>query len=74
LLAITTFSAIGLTSMLISLASAGRGQTAAPETARRLSSEWEGHAYTDEWSGFEMVEKHQALCRRLWNASSRLRQ
>lgn len=30
-----------------------------------LSSEWEGHAYTDAFSGFDMVEKHQALCRRI---------
>ncbi len=35
-----------------------------------MSSEWEGHAYTDEFSGFEMVKQHQALCRRLLNASS----
>ncbi|MBV8630363.1 MAG: hypothetical protein JOZ83_05530 [Silvibacterium sp.] len=28
-----------------------------------LSSEWERHAYTDAVSGFEMVEKHQQLCR-----------
>ena len=32
-----------------------------------MSSEWEGHAYTDEFSGFEMVKQHQALCRRLWS-------
>ncbi len=31
-----------------------------------MSSEWEGHAYTDEFSGFEMVKQHQALCRRVW--------
>lgn len=32
-----------------------------------MSSEWEGHAYTDEFSSFEMVRQHQALCRRCWN-------
>jgi sugar phosphate isomerase/epimerase len=32
-----------------------------------MSSEWEGHAYTDEFSSFEMVKQHQALCRRFWN-------
>jgi sugar phosphate isomerase/epimerase len=32
-----------------------------------MSSEWEGHAYTDELSSFEMVKQHQALCRRFWN-------
>ena len=37
-----------------------------------MSSEWEGHAYTDEFSGFEMVKQHQALGRRLWNAASPL--
>jgi hypothetical protein len=35
--------------------------------AGSLSSEWEGHAYTDAVSGFDMVEKHQALCRRILN-------
>lgn len=35
-----------------------------------MSSEWEGHAYTDKFSGFEMVEQHQTLCRRLWDAAS----
>jgi sugar phosphate isomerase/epimerase len=29
-----------------------------------MSSEWEGHLYSQA-SGFEMVRKHQALCRRL---------
>lgn len=32
-----------------------------------MSSEWEGHAYTDEFTGFEMVRQHQALCRECWN-------
>ncbi|MFN0111619.1 MAG: sugar phosphate isomerase/epimerase family protein [Blastocatellia bacterium] len=32
-----------------------------------MSSEWEGHAYTDEFSSFAMVKQHQALCRRGWN-------
>jgi sugar phosphate isomerase/epimerase len=30
-----------------------------------MSSEYEGHAFTDEYDGFEMIEKHQALCRKL---------
>jgi sugar phosphate isomerase/epimerase len=30
-----------------------------------MSSEYEGHAFTDEYNGFEMIEKHQKLCRRL---------
>lgn len=34
-----------------------------------MSSEWEGHAYTDEFSGSEMVKQHQILCRKYWNAS-----
>ena len=29
-----------------------------------MSTEWEGHLYSQA-SGFEMVRKHQALCRRL---------
>jgi beta-galactosidase/beta-glucuronidase len=33
---------------------------------------WEGHAYTDEFSGFEMVRQHQSLCRRLWDAASHM--
>lgn len=37
-----------------------------------MSSEWEGHAYTDEFSGFEMVKQHQTLCRKHWNAASHL--
>jgi hypothetical protein len=32
-----------------------------------LSSEWEGHAYTDAFSGFDMVERHQKLCRKILN-------
>lgn len=32
-----------------------------------LSSEYEGTAFTDEFSGFEMVEKHQVLCRKILN-------
>jgi sugar phosphate isomerase/epimerase len=35
-----------------------------------MSSEWEGHAYTDESSGFDMVAQHQALCRRLCEADN----
>jgi hypothetical protein len=31
-----------------------------------MSSEWEGHAYTDAFSGFEMVKQHQTLCRKYW--------
>lgn len=34
-----------------------------------MSSEWEGHAYTDEFSSFEMVKQHQALCRRVLDAA-----
>lgn len=34
-----------------------------------MSSEWEGHAYTDEFSSFEMVKQHQALCRRILDAA-----
>jgi sugar phosphate isomerase/epimerase len=30
-----------------------------------ISSEYEGTAFTDEFSGFEMVAKHQRLCRRI---------
>jgi sugar phosphate isomerase/epimerase len=37
-----------------------------------MSSEWEGHAYTDEFSGFEMVRQHQALCKRYWHADSHM--
>lgn len=33
-----------------------------------MSSEWEGHAYTDDFSSFEMVKQHQALCRKYWQA------
>ncbi len=33
-----------------------------------ISSEYEGTAFTDEFSGFEMVEKHQALCRKILNS------
>jgi hypothetical protein len=29
-----------------------------------LSSEWEGHMYSNA-SGFDMIAKHQALCRRV---------
>jgi hypothetical protein len=36
-----------------------------------MSSEWEGHAYTDEFSGFEMVKQHQALCRKLLSENRR---
>jgi sugar phosphate isomerase/epimerase len=32
-----------------------------------MSSEWEGHAYTDEFPSFAMVKQHQALCRDCWN-------
>jgi sugar phosphate isomerase/epimerase len=31
-----------------------------------MSSEWEGHAYTDAFSSFEMVKQHQTLCKRVW--------
>jgi sugar phosphate isomerase/epimerase len=30
-----------------------------------ISSEWEGHAYTDAASGYDMCRDHQDLCRRL---------
>ena len=30
-----------------------------------ISSEWEGHAYTDAVSGYDMCRGHQDLCRRL---------
>ena len=30
-----------------------------------MSSEYEGHAFSDKYNGFEMIEKHQQLCRRL---------
>jgi hypothetical protein len=29
-----------------------------------MSSEWEGHMYSDA-DAFEMIEKHQAMCRRI---------
>ncbi len=32
-----------------------------------VSSEYEGTAFTDAFTGFEMVEKHHALCRRILN-------
>ena len=32
-----------------------------------VSSEYEGTAFTDDYTGFEMVQKHQALCRRILN-------
>jgi len=32
-----------------------------------LASEYEGTAFTDEFTGFEMVQKHQALCKRILN-------
>jgi hypothetical protein len=28
-----------------------------------MSSEWEGHAFTGQFSGFDMVTRHQKLCR-----------
>jgi hypothetical protein len=37
-----------------------------------LSSEWEGHAYTEAFSGFAMVKQHQTLCRKYWDAASHL--
>jgi len=30
-----------------------------------VASEYEGTAFTDEFTGFEMVKKHQALCKRI---------
>ncbi len=33
-----------------------------------MSSEWEGHAFTDAFSGFNMVAQHQKLCRRFLSA------
>ncbi|MBD0294922.1 MAG: hypothetical protein ICV84_06935 [Flavisolibacter sp.] len=30
-----------------------------------VASEYEGTAFTDEYTGFEMVQKHQALCERI---------
>ena len=35
-----------------------------------MSSEWEGHAFTDRFSGFDMVSQHQALCRRALAANN----
>ncbi len=35
-----------------------------------LSSEYEGTAFTDEFTGFEMVQKHQALCKKILRALS----
>ncbi|HEU4903896.1 MAG TPA: hypothetical protein VFT06_13920 [Flavisolibacter sp.] len=32
-----------------------------------VASEYEGTAFTDEFTGFEMVAKHQALCQRILN-------
>ncbi|MBS1596894.1 MAG: hypothetical protein JST75_01620 [Bacteroidetes bacterium] len=30
-----------------------------------MSSEYEGHGFTDAYPGFDMIEKHQALCKKL---------
>lgn len=32
-----------------------------------FASEYEGTAFTDEFTGFEMVQKHQALCKKILN-------
>jgi sugar phosphate isomerase/epimerase len=31
-----------------------------------MSSEWEGHMYSTA-DGFQMIERHQAMCRRIWS-------
>lgn len=36
-----------------------------------VSSEYEGTAFTDEYTGFEMVQQHQSLCRRILDELSR---
>ena len=35
-----------------------------------VSSEYEGTAFTDEFTGFEMVQKHHALCKKILESLS----
>jgi sugar phosphate isomerase/epimerase len=33
-----------------------------------MSSEWEGHMYSTA-DGFQMIETHQAMCRKIWSSA-----
>ena len=42
------------------------------DAAMTMSSEWEGHAYLDleDQDAFDLVSRHQAMCRRFLAASA----